>query len=80
MLVAIYFWTNISRVFLFWAAFIPTRPLGATVGDLLDKPHPKGGLDFNRPLASALLMVFIVGCILLLPQRAGSSHASSESA
>ncbi len=77
VLVALYFWTSISRVFLFWAAFILTRPLGATVGDLLDKPHAKGGLDFSRPLASGVLAVFIVGCILLLPQRAGSSHSGA---
>ncbi|MEG3145802.1 hypothetical protein U1839_14165 [Sphingomonas sp. RT2P30] len=71
ILVAAYFWTSISRVVLFWTAFILTRPLGATVGDLLDKPHDKGGLDFSRPLASAVLGVFILGCIVLLPQRAG---------
>ncbi|HEU0096850.1 MAG TPA: hypothetical protein VFQ52_10360 [Rhizomicrobium sp.] len=71
MLVAAYFWTNVSRVFLFWAAFILTRPLGATVGDLLDKPHAQGGLDFSRPLASAVLAAFIVACLVLLPQRPG---------
>ena len=71
VLVALYFWTSVSRVFLFWAAFILTRPLGATVGDLLDKPHDKGGLDFSRPLASAVLAAFILVCILWLPQRAG---------
>lgn len=71
ILVAAYYWTNISRVLLFWTAFILTRPLGATVGDLLDKPHDKGGLDFSRPLASAVLAAFILGCLVLLPQRAG---------
>lgn len=71
-LVALYFWSNISRVALFWAAFILTRPLGATVGDLLDKPHDKGGLDFSRPLATLVLGVFILGCILILPQRSGN--------
>ncbi|QBM76638.1 hypothetical protein E2E30_13320 [Sphingomonas sp. AAP5] len=70
LLVALYFWTSVSRVFLFWAAFILTRPLGATVGDLLDKPLDKGGMDFSRPLASAVLAAFIFACILLLPQRA----------
>lgn len=70
-LIAAYYWTNISRVFLFWAAFILTRPLGATVGDLLDKPHAQGGLEFSRPLASLVLAIFILACILLLPQRAG---------
>ncbi len=71
ILVAAYYRTSISRVLLFWAAFILTRPLGATVGDLLDKPHDKGGLDFSRPLASAVLAAFILGCLVLLPQRAG---------
>jgi uncharacterized membrane-anchored protein len=68
---ALYFWTNVSRVALFWAAFILTRPLGATVGDFLDKPVSDGGLALSRPLASLVIAAFIVGCILLLPQRAG---------
>jgi uncharacterized membrane-anchored protein len=71
VLLALYFRTKVSRVFLFWAAFILTRPLGATVGDLLDKPLDAGGLDFSRPIASAVLAVFIVAAILLLPQRPG---------
>ena len=58
-------------MFLFWAAFILTRPLGATVGDLLDKPTAEGGLPLSRPVASALLAAFIIGCILVLLQRAG---------
>jgi uncharacterized membrane-anchored protein len=66
-----YYRTRISPVLLFWAAFILTRPLGATVGDFLDKPVSDGGLALSRPLASAVLAVFIVGCILILPQRAG---------
>jgi len=76
VLAALYFWTDISRVFLFWAAFILTRPLGATVGDLLDKPVNHGGLDLSRPLASAVIAAFIIGCILLLPQRAGVHPAA----
>jgi uncharacterized membrane-anchored protein len=68
----LYFWTSISRVSLFWVAFILTRPLGATVGDFFDKPLDKGGLAFSRPLASAVIAVFIVVCVLLLPQRAGT--------
>ena len=64
--------TSISRVGLFWAAFILTRPLGATVGDFLDKPLAKGGLDFSRPLASAVLVAAVAVLILALPQRAGS--------
>ncbi len=71
VLAALYYWTNVSRVLLFWAAFILTRPLGATVGDLLDKPINHGGLALSRPLASAVIAVFILLCIALLPQRAG---------
>jgi uncharacterized membrane-anchored protein len=80
VLAAAYFWTNLSRVSLFWAAFILTRPLGATVGDLLDKPVNHGGLALSRPLASAAIAVFIVGCILLLPQRAGNHPGRPEAA
>jgi uncharacterized membrane-anchored protein len=68
---ALYFLTNVSRVMLFWAAFILTRPLGATVGDFLDKPLSHGGLALSRPLASAVIAVFIVLCLLILPQRPG---------
>src|SRR5215813_3853222 len=64
-LAALYFWTNTSRVLLFWAAFILTRPLGATVGDFLDKPIHDGGLAFSRPLTSAGIAIFIVVCVLL---------------
>ncbi|HEX5509760.1 MAG TPA: hypothetical protein VFX37_14765 [Pseudolabrys sp.] len=71
VLAAVYYRTNVSRVVLFWAAFILTRPLGATLGDLLDKPISHGGLNLSRPLASAMIAVFIIGCILILPQRAG---------
>jgi uncharacterized membrane-anchored protein len=69
-LATLYFWTQISRVTLFWAAFILTRPLGATVGDFLDKPLNKGGLEFSRPLASTVLAMAIVALIFVLPQRA----------
>ncbi len=65
------FWTGVSRVTLFWAAFILTRPLGAAVGDFLDKPLAKGGLDFSRPVASLVLGGAILALILILPQRAG---------
>jgi uncharacterized membrane-anchored protein len=71
VLAAAYYWTSISRVGLFWAAFILTRPLGASVGDFLDKPVSQGGLAMSRPLASAVLAIFIIACVLLLPQRAG---------
>ena len=71
ILALLYFKSSVSRVTLFWAAFILTRPLGATVGDFLDKPIAKGGLDFSRPLASVILSVAITLLILILPQRAG---------
>ena len=69
VIAAAYFWTNLSRTWLFWAAFILTRPLGATVGDFLDKPLAHGGLDLSRYSASAVLAVFMLSCILFLPQR-----------
>ena len=68
---ALYFRTRISRVFLFWAAFILTRPLGATVGDLLDKPIEHGGLNLSRPLASLVITVLMIACIMIIPQRPG---------
>ena len=77
---ALYYWTEISHVILFWAAFILTRPLGATVGDFFDKPVAKGGLDISRPLASAILAVTIIALILLLPQRAGRRSVVEASA
>jgi uncharacterized membrane-anchored protein len=76
LIAALYFWTKASHVTLFWTAFILTRPLGAAVGDFLDKPIEKGGLDFSRPLASLVLAVIIAGLIFLLPQRAGQAAAS----
>ncbi len=66
-----YFRTSVSRVFLFWAAFVLTRPLGATVGDFLDKPMNAGGLALSRPIASAVIAIFIIAFIRLIPQRAG---------
>jgi uncharacterized membrane-anchored protein len=80
VLAALYFATNVSRVLLFWAAFILTRPLGATVGDFLDKPVSEGGLALSRPIASAVIAVFIIGCLLLLPQRAGQHPDRAEAA
>jgi uncharacterized membrane-anchored protein len=80
VLVAIYFTTNVSRVFLFWAAFILTRPLGATVGDFLDKPVSDGGLALSRPIASAVIGAFIIACIIILPQRAGQHPGRLETA
>jgi uncharacterized membrane-anchored protein len=72
-----YFWTKMSHVLLFWAAFILTRPLGATVGDFLDKPVDHGGLALSRPLASAVIGIVMIACILALPQRA-ATHPSAK--
>jgi len=71
----LYFYTSLSRTLLFWAAFILTRPLGATVGDFLDKPLASGGLNLGRFAASAVLAAAMVGLVLLLPQRAGRHPA-----
>ena len=79
IVVALYYLTSMSRVLLFWVAFILTRPLGATVGDFLDKPVHEGGLALSRPLASAVIAAFIVACVLFLPQRAGR-HPAAQSA
>jgi len=78
LLAILYFTTKTSRVLLFWAAFILTRPLGATVGDFLDKPVAKGGLELSRPLASLAMAVAIVLLVLLLPQRPGQHPGSAE--
>jgi uncharacterized membrane-anchored protein len=75
LVAAAYFFTNVSRTLLFWSAFILTRPLGATVGDFLDKPVSAGGLAIGRFDASAVLVVLIVGLIVMVPQRAGEHPA-----
>jgi uncharacterized membrane-anchored protein len=67
---ALYFFTKVSRTTLFWAAFILTRPLGAVVGDLLDKPLDHGGLALSRYSASAALFIFMIACIFFFPHRA----------
>lgn len=69
LLAAAYFWTKISRTALFWAAFIITRPLGAVVGDFLDKPRANGGLELSRYTASTALVVVIIALILIFKQR-----------
>lgn len=71
----LYFWTKTSRTLLFWAAFILTRPLGATLGDLLDKPHASGGLELSRYTASLVLAVVMAGCVVLMPQKAERTEA-----
>ena len=77
VIAAVYFWSRLSHVLLFWAAFILTRPLGATLGDFFDKPLADGGLEMSRPLASLVLAVAIVLLIWLIPQRAGE-HPGQE--
>jgi uncharacterized membrane-anchored protein len=75
----LYLRTHISRVVLFWAAFILTRPLGATLGDFFDKPPAQGGLGMSRPLASAVLGLFVLACVLILPQRPAKAAAPGRS-
>ena len=70
VLCAFYYWTPVSRTLLFWTAFVLTRPLGAVVGDFLDKPLDAGGLALSRYAASAVLFVFIMACIFIFAQRA----------
>lgn len=69
LVAAAYYLTKLSRTALFWAAFVLTRPLGATVGDLLDKPRASGGFELSRYTASAVLAAIIVLAVALLPQR-----------
>jgi uncharacterized membrane-anchored protein len=78
VIAALYFWTKISRIALFWLAFILTRPLGATLGDFFDKPVHEGGMNFSRPVATAMLAVAILVLVLLLPQRAGTHPRAQE--
>lgn len=75
----LYFRTSISRVSLFWAAVILARPLGATLGDFLDQPHDQGGLGLSRLLASAIIIVFIVAYLFVLPQS-GAKRSEGASA
>ena len=79
VIVALHFYSRLSTTMLFWAAFVLTRPLGATVGDLLDKPVALGGLNFSRFTASAVLMVAIIALVWLVPQKAGRHPAQAES-
>src|ERR1700731_2776372 len=77
VIAAAYYFTGVSHTLLFWCAFILTRPLGATLGDLLDKPLEEGGLEVSRLLASVILAVVIAACIFFIPQRAGK-HPGSQ--
>ena len=74
LVAALYFFTKVSRTALFWTAFILTRPLGAVVGDFLDKPHAKGGLELSRYSASAALVIAIIACIFLFPHKAAEKQ------
>ena len=75
LVAAAYFWTRVSRTSLFWAAFVLTRPLGAVIGDFLDKPVASGGLALSRYFASAVLLAFILACIATFEHRgAGASR------
>jgi uncharacterized membrane-anchored protein len=74
VIAALHFWTRLSRTALFWAAFVLTRPLGATLGDFLDKPASQGGLELSRLYASLALLVFLMSCIAVFPQRAARSE------
>ena len=69
LVVAAYYWTRLSHTVLFWTAFILTRPLGAVVGDFLDKPQSVGGLDFNRYSASIILLFLMVGAVYVFKQK-----------
>jgi len=69
---AAYFYSKASHTLLFWLAFIMTRPLGATVGDLLTKPHASGGFDLGRISSSLILAILMIALVVFTPQRAGS--------
>jgi uncharacterized membrane-anchored protein len=76
-----YFWTRVSHTLLFWSAFILTRPLGATLGDLLTKPHADGGLALSRIDSSLIIAAFIIGCILFTsqkPERPAEQQGSAD--
>ncbi len=74
LVAAAYYFTRVSRTILFWIAFVLTRPLGAVVGDLLDKPVTSGGIAISRYTASAVLLVFMVACLLIFRQKPASTH------
>jgi uncharacterized membrane-anchored protein len=80
LVVVAYFWTGMSRTLLFWLAFVFTRPLGATLGDLLTKPLAHGGLSFGRITSSLVIAIFILGCILFTSKKAGDHGGESGSA
>ena len=73
ILIVLYYWTKISRTFLFWSAFVLTRPLGAVLGDFLDKPLDHGGLDLSRFGASFVLLAFILVCLVFFKSKPAST-------
>jgi uncharacterized membrane-anchored protein len=73
----LYFFTKINRTSLFWAAFILTRPLGATVGDFLDKPLAQGGLDLSRPIASLCLVAALVAVVAIAARRGAEDREAA---
>jgi len=74
LVAAAYYWTDLSRTGLFWAGFVLTRPLGAVIGDFLDKPISAGGMALSRYSASAALLLVILACITTFPQEPASTH------
>lgn len=70
LILALFLFTRMSRTLLFWVAFVLTRPLGAVIGDYLDKPVAEGGLNLSRYTATIALFALILVCVLLIPQRA----------
>jgi len=78
VIAALYFFTKTDRTLLFWSAFILTRPLGATLGDTLTKPHADGGLNLSRFASTGVIAAFMILCILLFPQRAGAHPGAKE--
>jgi uncharacterized membrane-anchored protein len=80
VIAALYFFTSISRVLLFWAAFILTRPLGATLGDILTKPVDHGGLNLSRFTSSYVIAAFMIVCILLTSRKSEDDAAPQRAA
>ena len=78
LLAALYLWTRVSHTALFWAAFILTRPLGAVLGDFLDKPLDEGGLELSRFVASGVLLAFVAACLLVFPQQAARRQPAAS--
>lgn len=78
LLTCFYFFTQVSRTVLFWSAFILTRPLGAVVGDFIDKPLSAGGLELSRYSASFFLMVFVIACLVIFPQCSASKKTTER--